>query len=68
MEGTELMKDFSDVRIFLCTTPTRMNYSFGRTSLRVLVERWFTIRAAIGTARSMPEQSVETGWILRRSC
>jgi hypothetical protein len=22
------MKDFSDIRIFLCTTPTRMNYSF----------------------------------------
>ena len=28
MEGTELMKDFADIRIFLCTTPTRMNYSF----------------------------------------
>ena len=28
MEGTEFMKDFSDIRIFLCTTPTRMNYSF----------------------------------------
>ena len=23
------MTDFSDVRIFLCTTPTNMNYSFG---------------------------------------
>lgn len=22
------MKDFTDIRIFLCTTPTRMNYSF----------------------------------------
>jgi transposase len=28
MEGTELMKDFSDIRIFLCTTPIRINYSF----------------------------------------
>ena len=24
------MIDFSDLRIFLCTTPTRMNYSFDR--------------------------------------
>ena len=24
------MMDFTDVRIFLCTTPTRMNYSFDR--------------------------------------
>ena len=24
------MTNFSDVRIFLCTTPTNMNYSFGR--------------------------------------
>ena len=24
------MTDFSDVRIFLCTTPTNMNYSFDR--------------------------------------
>jgi transposase len=24
------MTDFSDVRIFLCTTPTHMNYSFDR--------------------------------------
>jgi hypothetical protein len=24
------MRDFSDVRIFLCTTPTNMNYSFDR--------------------------------------
>jgi len=30
MEGTELMKDFSEIRIFMCTTPTRMNYSFDR--------------------------------------
>lgn len=28
MEGTQIMIDFSDVRIFLCTTPTNMNYSF----------------------------------------
>jgi transposase len=28
MEGAQVMIDFSDVRIFLCTTPTNMNYSF----------------------------------------
>jgi transposase len=28
MEGTQVMIDFADVRIFLCTTPTNMNYSF----------------------------------------
>jgi transposase len=28
MEGTQVMIDFSDVRIFLCTTPTNMNCSF----------------------------------------
>jgi transposase len=28
MEGTQVMINFSDVRIFLCTTPTNMNYSF----------------------------------------
>jgi transposase len=28
MEGTQLMIDDSDVRIFLCTTPTKMTYSF----------------------------------------
>lgn len=28
MEGAEVMINFSDVRIFLCTTPTSMNYSF----------------------------------------
>jgi transposase len=30
LEGTEVMTDFSDVRIFFCTTPTNMNYSFDR--------------------------------------
>ena len=30
LEGTEVMMNFSDVRIFLCTTPTNMNYSFDR--------------------------------------
>jgi len=30
MEGTEVMSSFSDVRIYLCTTPTNMNYSFDR--------------------------------------
>jgi transposase len=30
LEGTEIMTNFSDVRIFLCTTPTKMNYSFDR--------------------------------------
>ena len=29
------MIDFSDVRIFLCTTPTNMNYSFDRLMGRV---------------------------------
>jgi transposase len=28
MEGTELMSDYSDIRILLCTTPTNMCYSF----------------------------------------
>jgi transposase len=28
MEGGELMHDFSDIRILLCTTPTNMCYSF----------------------------------------
>ena len=28
MEGTQIMIDFSDVRIFLCTTPTNMHCSF----------------------------------------
>jgi len=28
MEGAEIMIDFSDVRIFLCTTPTNMHCSF----------------------------------------
>ena len=28
------MKDFSGVRIFLCTTPTRMNYSFDALMVR----------------------------------
>jgi transposase len=30
MEGTQIMIDFSDVRIFLCTTPTNMHWSFDR--------------------------------------
>ena len=30
LESTEVMTNFSDVRIFLCTTPTNMNYSFDR--------------------------------------
>jgi transposase len=30
MEGAKLMKDFSEIRIFMCTTPTRMSYSFDR--------------------------------------
>ena len=30
LEGTEIMTDFSDVRIFLCTTPTNMHWSFDR--------------------------------------
>ena len=30
MEGTQIMIDFSDVRIFLCTTPTNMHCSFDR--------------------------------------
>ena len=29
------MIDFSDIRIFLCTTPTNMNYSFDRLMGRV---------------------------------
>ncbi len=29
------MTNFSDVRIFLCTTPTNMNYSFDRLMGRV---------------------------------
>ena len=28
MEGAKIMIDYSDVRIFLCTTPTKMTYSF----------------------------------------
>ena len=28
LEGTESMNDYSDVRIFLCTTSTDMHYSF----------------------------------------
>ena len=28
LEGAQIMIDFSDVRIFLCTTPTHMNCSF----------------------------------------
>lgn len=28
MEGTQGMIDYSDIRIFLCTTPTQMTYSF----------------------------------------
>ncbi len=28
MEGAEIMTSFTDVRIFFCTTPTKMNYSF----------------------------------------
>ena len=34
MEGTEIMINYSDVRIFLCTTPTNMNYSFDRLMSR----------------------------------
>ena len=34
MEGTETMIKYSDVRIFLCTTPTNMNYSFDRLMSR----------------------------------
>lgn len=30
MEGTEVMSSFSGVRIYLCATPTNMNYSFDR--------------------------------------
>ena len=30
MEGTEIMTDFADVRIFLCTTPISMHWSFDR--------------------------------------
>ena len=30
LEGTEIMTDFPDVRIFLCTTPTNMSWSFDR--------------------------------------
>ena len=30
MEGTQGMIDYSDIRIFLCTTPTQMTYSFDR--------------------------------------
>jgi transposase len=35
VEGAEIMTDFSDVRIFLCTTPTNMKYSFDRLMGRV---------------------------------
>ncbi len=30
MEGAEIMTNFSEVRIFLCTTPTSMSWSFDR--------------------------------------
>jgi len=34
MEGTQGMIDYSDIRIFLCTTPTQMTYSFDRLMCR----------------------------------